>query len=261
MASQAEIDTAAAKAKQGGGQAAKDTAAAKAKQNNNNQAAKDTAKAKSRQNGGDGGTAADFSAREAAAGLNLSGNNTTSGRGEIGPTFSQREANAGLTLAGNDTTAGRDDFYSKPSKPKSPWASFDSQEMKAGSDMAFRGDVPSGGGGLAGIEIIWADQNIEFIEAADLTDTYNDEAYWSLVLTVSSGSFDKTIAYDATADIFTTTGTAPNEVQTKYRMRLITQYTNGDGDNVSTGISAYGQYREVTLCVNGSPRQSLIKVT
>jgi len=128
MASQAEIDT----------------AAAKAKQNNNNQAAKDTAKAKSRQNGGDGGTAAGFSAREAAAGLTLAGNNTTSGRGEIGPTFSQREANAGLTLAGNDTTAGRDDFYSKPSKPKSPWASLDSGEMLAGSPMDFKSDVPSG---------------------------------------------------------------------------------------------------------------------
>ena len=176
--------------------------------------------------------------------------------------FLAREANAGLTLAGNDTTAGRDDFYSNISKPQASWASFDSGEMKAGSEMAFKADVPSGGGGgLAGIEIIWADQSINFIEAADLTDTYNDEAYWSLVLTVSSGSFDKTLAYDATADIFTTTGTAPNEVQTKYRLRLITQYTNGDGDTVSSGISAYGQYREVTLCINGSPRQSLIKVT
>jgi len=175
--------------------------------------------------------------------------------------FSAREANAGLTLAGNSTTAGRDDFYSNLSKPQASWASFDSGEMKAGSEMAFKADVPSGGGGLAGIEIIWADQSINFIEAADLTDTYNNEAYWSLVLTVSSGSFDKTLAYDATADIFTTTGTAPDEVQTKYRLRLITQYTNGDGDAVSSGISAYGQYREVTLCINGSPRQSLIKVT
>ena len=176
--------------------------------------------------------------------------------------FLAREANAGLTLAGNDTTAGRDDFYSNISKPQASWASFDSGEMKAGSEMAFKADVPSGGGGgLAGIEIIWVDQSVNFIEAADLTDTYNDEAYWSLVLTVSSGSFDKTLAYDATADIFTTTGTAPNEVQTKYRLRLITQYTNGDGDTVSSGISAYGQYREVTLCINGSPRQSLIKVT
>jgi len=79
MASQAEIDTAAAKAKQGGGQAAKDTASAKAKQNNNNQAAKDTARAKSRQNGGDGGTSDDFAARESANGLS----NTTSGRDDF----------------------------------------------------------------------------------------------------------------------------------------------------------------------------------
>ena len=153
--------------------------------------------------------------------------------------FSAREANAGLTLAGNDTTAGRDDFYSNLSKPQASWASFDSGEMKAGSEMEFKSDVPSGGGGLAGIEIIWADQTIEFIEAADLTDTYDDEAYWSLVLTVSSGSFDKTLAYDATPDIFTTTGTAPNEVQTKYRLRLITQYTNGNDFTI-------------LLCFNGS---------
>ena len=104
MASQAEKDTAAAKAKQGGGQAAKDTAAAKAKQNTNNQAAKDTARAKSRQNGGDGGTSARMSQREAAAGLYLAGNDTISaGRGGVGPTFSDREAAAGL----KNTTSGR----------------------------------------------------------------------------------------------------------------------------------------------------------
>ena len=146
---------------------------------------------------------------------------------------------------------------------------LDSNRSGAGSTVQDDGidnvesstDILPDAQALAGIEIIWADQTIEFIEAADLTDTYNDEAYWSLVLTVSSGSFDKTLAYDATADIFTTTGTAPDEVQTKYRMRLITQYTNGDGDDVSTGISAYGQYREVTTCINGYPRQRLTKVT
>jgi hypothetical protein len=104
MASQAEKDTAAAKAKQGGGQTAIDTAAAKAKQNNNNQAAKDTARAKSRQNGGDGGTSARMSQREAAAGLYLAGNDTISaGRGGSGPSFAQREAAAGLT----NTMSGR----------------------------------------------------------------------------------------------------------------------------------------------------------
>ena len=114
---------------------------------------------------------------------------------------------------------------------------------------------------LAGIEIIWADQSITFIEAATLTAGHTTEAYWSLVLTVSSGSFDKTLTYDATPDIFTTTGTAPSLVQTKYRFRLITQYTNGSGDVVSAPISAYGQYREVKICINGIGYQTLMKVT
>ena len=98
MASQAEKDTAAAKAKQGGGQTAIDTAAAKAKQNNNNQAAKDTARAKSRQNGGDGGTSARMSQREAAAGLT----NTMSGR------VASRAANPDFPPVG--TPLGNDEF-------------------------------------------------------------------------------------------------------------------------------------------------------
>ena len=114
-----------------------DTAGAKAKQNNNNQAAKDTARAKSKQNGGDGGTANDFSAREAAAGLNLAGNSTISaGRGGVGPTFSDREVANGLS----GTTAGRDDFYSFTPAPKQPWSSFDSSTFEAGLDMAFKAD-------------------------------------------------------------------------------------------------------------------------
>ena len=207
---------------------------------------------------GSAGRDASFARREANAGLALAGNSTTSsGRGGSGPSFADREAAAGLYLAGNDTTSGR--VASRATNPDFPpvGTPLGNDDFTATNNVGGGG----GGGGLAGIEIIWADQTIEFIEAADLTDTYNDEAYWSLVLTVSSGSFDKTLTYDATPDIFTTTGTAPDEVQTKYRLRLITQYTNGDGDNVSSGISAYGQYREVTLCINGSPRQSLIKVT
>ena len=198
---------------------------------------------------------ASFAARETNAGLTLAGNQTTSsGRGVSGPSFSEREAANGLT----NTTSGR--VASRATNPDFPpvGTPLGNDEFTATNNVGGGG---GGGGGLAGIEIIWADQSIGFIEAADLTGTYDDEAYWSLALTVSSGSFDKTLAYDATADIFTTTGTAPDEVQTKYRLRLITQYTNGDGDTVSSGISAYGQYREVTLCVNGSPRSSLIKVT
>ena len=180
------------------------------------------------------------------------GRNVDEGSASRNASFADREAANGLT----NTTSGR--VASKATNPDFPPVG-----TPAGNDefTATNNVGGGGGGGLAGIEIIWADQSINFIEAADLTNTYNDEAYWSLVLTVSSGSFDKTLAYDATSDIFTTTGTAPSEVQTKYRLRLITQYTNGDGDTVSSGISAYGQYREVTLCVNGSPRSSLIKVT
>ena len=204
---------------------------------------------------GSAGRDASFAQREANAGLTLAGNSTmSSGRGGSGPSFADREAANGLT----NTTSGR--VASRATNPDFPpvGTPLGNDEFTATNNVGGGG---GGGGGLAGIEIIWTDQSISFIEAADLTDTYNNEAYWSLVLTVSSGSFDKTLTYDATPDIFTTTGTAPSEVQTKYRLRLITQYTNGDGDTVSSGISAYGQYREVTLCINGSPRQSLIKVT
>ena len=112
MASQADKDTAAAKAKQNNSnQAAIDTAAAKAKQGGG-QAAIDTAAAKAKQNGGDGGTSDRMSQREAAAGLNLAGNNTMYGRGQPMPTMSEREEAAGLNLAGNNTLSGRGDpFY------------------------------------------------------------------------------------------------------------------------------------------------------
>jgi len=108
MPTQEEIDA-------GQDQASIDTAAAKAKQNNDNQAAIDTATAKAKQNQGDGGTSQRMSQREAAAGLNLAGNNPMSGRNLPMPTMDEREAAAGLTLAGNDPLSGRfpssDPFY------------------------------------------------------------------------------------------------------------------------------------------------------
>jgi hypothetical protein len=136
MPTQAEIDTAAAKAKQGGGQAAKDTAAAKAKQNNNNQAAKDTARAKSRQNGGDGGTSADFTAREAANGLT---NTISAGRGGPGSSFSDREAANGLT----NTTSGR--VASRATNPDFPPVG-----TPAGNDEFTATNNVGGGGGGGG---------------------------------------------------------------------------------------------------------------
>ena len=62
--------------------------------------------------GDDRGTSDRMSQREAAAGLNLAGNNTMSGRTEQPmPTMSEREEAAGLNLAGNDTLSGRNDSF------------------------------------------------------------------------------------------------------------------------------------------------------
>tara|TARA_R110002167_G_scaffold85172_1_gene231200 strand:+ start:805 stop:1380 length:576 start_codon:yes stop_codon:yes gene_type:complete len=55
----------------------------------------------------DGGTSDRMSQRESAAGMNIAGNNTMSGRGQPMPTMSEREEAAGLNLAGNNTMSGR----------------------------------------------------------------------------------------------------------------------------------------------------------
>ena len=52
------------------------------------QAEKDTALARSKPNGGDGGTSERMFQREAASGLNLAGNDTTSGRSDTFYQFS-----------------------------------------------------------------------------------------------------------------------------------------------------------------------------
>jgi len=123
-----------------------------------------------------------------------------------------------------------------------------------------------GGGGLDGIEIIWADQTSTYIRADDMLANYDPDPagaghlYWSLVLTIGTGVFDKTLTYDDTEDLFEDDGATP-PVQTKYRFRLITQGVDSEGDPVNTPISMYGQYREVTTCINGEPFQRLAKVT
>lgn len=58
-----------------------------------------------------------MAAREAAAGLNLAGNDPMSGRGGKTPTMAEREAAAGLNLAGNDTMSGRHDMGA-PREPR-----------------------------------------------------------------------------------------------------------------------------------------------
>jgi len=117
----------------------------------------------------------------------------------------------------------------------------------------------SGGGGesLAGIEIIWADQTETFITAADILDDYDGEDYWSVVFAVSSRAFTKaTPTYDATQELWDDVGTA----QTVYRLRVKTLNTVAS-PNASTQLSAYGQYREEILCVNGDPVVNLVKIS
>lgn len=245
MPTQAEIDA-------GQDQASIDTAAAKGKQNNNNQAAKDTAAAKAKQNGGDGGTSDRMDQREAAAGLTLAGNDTTSGRGLLDPTFSQREAAAGLT----GTTVGRDDFYTKRKTQKPIWSPLDGGEMQAGSPMDFEADVPAGGGSLSGVEIIFADQTEAFISTDTILENYDGENYWSVVFGVSAGAFTQAITLDSTQVLWDDVGTD----QTVYRLRVKT-LNDQVSPNAPTQISAYGQYREDILCVSGDPVVTLVKIS
>ena len=155
MASQSEKDTAKAKARQSVGQAYQDTARAKAKQNNNNQAAKDTARAKSRQNGGDGGTSARMSQREAAAGLYLAGNDTISSSiGGVGPSFADREAANGLT----NTTSGR--VASRSTNPDFPPVG-----TPVGNDEFFSTNNVGGGGGGGGGGPGFDEEILDIVEA------------------------------------------------------------------------------------------------
>lgn len=131
---------------------------------------------------------------------------------------------------------------------------------------AKAGGVGGGAEGLTGIEIVWADQTTSFIRASDFFVGYDpdpsgaNDLYWSAVFTVSGGVFDKTVTYDEKSDIFEDDGGTP-ATQTKYRLRLITQGLDADNNAENTAISVYGQYREVTTCINGEPFQRLTKTT
>lgn len=256
MPTQAEINA-------GRDQASKDTAAAKARQGNNgrtekdteaarNRTAKDTAAAKARQKGGGGSSEMDE--RERAAGLYLTG----------GDSMDRREFQRGLY----DTTTGREkgkrnfnDVTRSGEYQRRIDAAAEAEQVgtKQGNiDFTSASTTASSGGGsLAGIEIIWADQTETFITEADILDDYDGENYWSVVFAVSGGAFTKaTPTYDATQELWDDVGTA----QTKYRLRVKTLNTVPD-PSVPTQLSAYGQYREEILCVNGDPVVNLIKIS
>ena len=106
-----------------------------------------------------------------------------------------------------------------------------------------------GGGGVGadGFEIIWQDGTSSYYSFADALADYDSSSYWSVVFAVSSSAFTKSVSYNSSSSIYDATGNS----QTVYRLRLIS-----DENSISVG----GQYREVTICIDGEPVQSLIKI-
>lgn len=119
-------------------------------------------------------------------------------------------------------------------------------------------EVPEGGdSALAGINIVWADQEETFIPTSDILEDYDSENYWSVVFAVSSGSFTQADpTFDATQVLWDDVGVA----QTVYRLRVKT-LNDQITPNAPTQISAYGQYRESILCVDGDPVTVLVKIS
>lgn len=136
------------------------------------------------------------------------------------------------------------------------------RDSEDGQEDVSISQAGGGSGRLPGVEIIWVDQSVTFIRSADLISGYDPEEdeYWSMVLTVDTGVFDKTIEYDAEENIFEDDEADP-PTQTKYRFRIITQGLDGEGDPIQVPISVYGQYREMTTVVDGELYQCLIKAT
>ncbi len=137
-------------------------------------------------------------------------------------------------------------------------ASNPEQVGSAAGNISFTSSriIASGGGGLSGIEIIWADQTETFIKTFDMLAGYDadTDSYWSAVFAVSNNTFTQaTPTYDATSDLWDDVGTD----QTKYRLRLVTQGVN----SANASISMYGQYRESILCVSGDPVTVLVKIS
>lgn len=114
----------------------------------NEQTQKDTDKANAQTDKDSAPSPSTMDQREAAAGLNLAGNDPMSGRrgGMSMPSMSEREAAAGLNLAGNDTMSGRSDSfydYDREDPPPPP-----SQQVQIYAD---EGGVIAAGGSFKGI--------------------------------------------------------------------------------------------------------------
>lgn len=134
-------------------QTERDSAKAASRTSSQNSATqRDTARAGARVEEDSADSQSTMDAREAAAGLNLAGNDPMSGRGQDDPTMSQREAAAGLTLAGNNTTSGReslDNFEQRVSDAAGRAMNPDFGEVGTpqGNDRFDSASNQAGGGG------------------------------------------------------------------------------------------------------------------
>lgn len=61
---------------------------------------------------------------------------------------------------------------------------------------------------------------------------------WSVVLTIASGAFNGTVAYDSTDNLYDATGSS----QTQYRIPIVRS---------EVFVATYGAYAEKTVCING----------
>jgi len=118
-----------------------------------------------------------------------------------------------------------------------------------------------GSAGLSTIQVELADGGeIALSVPAALVD-YDSalNSYWSIVFAVVNDKITTGgITYDGVADAYEYD---VDGYQTKCRLRIITELLDDEGLPFGVPISTYGQYREVTLCKNGEPVQSLIKIS
>lgn len=114
-------------------------------------------------------------------------------------------------------------------------------------DIVSPGDVTSvtsGAGGNAkraqGIYLFPATASEVFLSIDTILASYNPSSddNWSVVLTISSGVFTGTVAYDATDNLYNATGSS----QTRYRIPIVRS---------EVFVATYGAYSEKIICVNG----------
>jgi len=187
---------------------------------------KDKEQANSRQNGG---TSERMSQREAAAGLNLAGNNTMSGRGQPMPTMSEREEAAGLNLAGNDTLSGRQSQEERTSLDRQKATRERRAEEKRVKDLRKEAlnQVRS--------QSVTSTKDIRKVKAADegeLLSMLGRQSQEGNIYDVETGNYDPTFNKEGTDETILNDGI---------------DQLGADDDS--------GDSRTVTICVNGSPEE------